>query len=157
MLPESSQVRVLQLGSALSDDMAQQASAEQESNPRYCWLGDLPRWKTLRILARCRLLVLTSRMEGGANVIGEALACSVPVLSSRIAGSIGILGAGYPGYFPYGDTATLSRLIQRAETDERFYQKLKDCGEKQRPLVAPEREVESWQQLLTEICSKCSG
>ena len=55
-------------------------------------------------VARCRLLALTSRLEGGANVVSEAIASGVPVLSSYIAGSVGILGADYPGYFPVGDT-----------------------------------------------------
>ena len=50
------------IGSALSEEAEAQARAEAASNPRYCWLGELPRWKALRLLARSRLLVLTSHM-----------------------------------------------------------------------------------------------
>jgi putative glycosyltransferase (TIGR04348 family) len=153
LLPTSSHMRVLQVGGALSTDMAEQAAAELAANPRYRWLGDLPRWRALRVLARCRLLVLTSRMEGGANVISEAIASGVPVLSSRISGSLGILGPDYPGYFPVGDTRALAALLSRAEMDPRFYRDLKTCCRRLRPLVDPARERRSWQHVLRELSS----
>ena len=49
----------------------------------------------------------------------------VPVLSSRIPGSVGLLGTGYPGYFPVRDTDALVRLLVRAESDREFYGRLK--------------------------------
>jgi putative glycosyltransferase (TIGR04348 family) len=151
LLAPSSRLRVLHVGAALSPDMAAQARAEAAANPRYRWLGDLPRWKALRVLARCRLLVLTSRLEGGANVVSEAIAASVPVLSSRIPGSVGILGADYPGYFPAGDTDTLAVLLARAEGDAAFYNALKGWCRRLRPLVRPARERQSWRRLLREL------
>ncbi len=60
------------------------------------------------------------RGEGGANVLSEALAASVPILATRIPGSVGILGPEYPGYFPVGDTEALAALLWRAETDRDF-------------------------------------
>ncbi len=60
LLPADSRVRVLHLGGALSDDMAEQARTEAASNPRYRWLGERPRSQALRVLGRCRLLSLTS-------------------------------------------------------------------------------------------------
>src|SRR6266478_4412389 len=123
-LPASSRVRVLHAGAALTRAMDEQARAEQALNSRYHWLGELPRWKALRLLSRSRLLVLTSLLEGGANTISEAIALGVPVLASRIPGSVGLLGVDYPGYFPVGETAALMVLLTRAETDARFYQQL---------------------------------
>src|SRR5262249_302671 len=152
LLPSSSQVRVLQVGAALSSDMEEQARAEEAGNPRYRWLGDLPRWKALRVLARSRLLVLTSLLEGGANVGSEAIAASVPVLASHIPGSVGILGADYPGYFPIGDTRALAQLLSRAENDAAFYNALTAHSRRLRPLVRPGRERESWRRLLRELC-----
>ncbi len=151
LLPAASRLQVLHLGAALSPDMADRAHAEAAINPRYRWLGDVAHGQALRVLARCRLLVLTSEMEGGANVVSEALAVSVPVLSSRIAGSVGLLGENYPGYFPVGDTQALARLLERAETDANFYQTLRDWCLRLRPLVDPARERQSWEDLLREL------
>jgi putative glycosyltransferase (TIGR04348 family) len=151
LLPPASRLQIVHVGAALDDDMAGQARAEAAVNPRYRWLGELPRWKALRVLARCRLLVLTSEMEGGANVVSEALAVSVPVVSSRIAGSVGLLGEAYPGYFPVGDTDALARLLWRAETDANFYRTLCEWCVRLRSLVDPDRERQSWEQLLREL------
>jgi putative glycosyltransferase (TIGR04348 family) len=153
LLPPASRVVVLHIGAALSAAMAKEARAEVAGNPRYRWLGDLPRWKALRALARCRLLALTSRMEGGANALSEAIAAGVPVVASHIAGSIGILGADYPGYFPVGDTDALAALLRRAENDTRFYQRLRARCRRLRTLVSPAREKESWRRLLEETVS----
>jgi putative glycosyltransferase (TIGR04348 family) len=157
LLPAASRVRVLHLGAALSEDMAERARAEQAVNPRYRWLGELPRWKALRTLARSRLLSLTSKLEGGANVISEALVVSVPVVSSHIPGSVGLLGADYPGYFPFGDTPALAELLRRAECDPDFYQTLKTRCEERRGLFDPAREVRSWKDLLQEFSRDPKG
>jgi putative glycosyltransferase (TIGR04348 family) len=151
LLPPTSQVRVLHFGGALSPDMAEQARAEAAANPRYRWLGDQPRAKAQRALARSRLLVLTSRLEGGANVISEAIAAGVPVLASDIPGSVGLLGTEYGGYFPVGDTRALADLLHRAESDTSFYNTLKAWCRRLRPLVRPARERQSWRRLLREL------
>jgi putative glycosyltransferase (TIGR04348 family) len=151
LLPASSRVRVLHVGAALSPDMAERAAAEAADNPRYRWLGDLPRSRALRVLARCRLLALTSRLEGGANAVSEAIAAGVPVLSSHIAGSVGLLGADYSGYFPVGDTEALASLLSRAETDATYYRGLKAQCRRLRPLFRPGRERGTWRRLLREL------
>lgn len=154
LLPNESQIHAIQLGSALTEEMAQRAEQEQRDNPRYDWLGELPWSETLKKLAQCRLLVLTSRSEGGANAVCEALACGVPVISSEIAGSIGILGKDYPGYYPFGDTEALATLLHRAETDAAFLESLRKHCEEKRSLVDPETEKDKWRQLLNEILSQ---
>ncbi|HTU21400.1 MAG TPA: selenoneine biosynthesis selenosugar synthase SenB [Gemmataceae bacterium] len=151
LLPASSRLRVLQVGGALSDDLAEQAQAEHAVNPRYRWLGERPRRQAVGLLARCRLLALTSELEGGANVISEAIALGVPVVSSRIAGSVGLLGTDYPGYFPFGDTQALADLLWRAETDAAFYDALCARSAQRRPLFEPARERHSWHELLREL------
>jgi putative glycosyltransferase (TIGR04348 family) len=151
LLPGSSRVRVLHLGAALDEGLAARARADERRSPRYRWLGERPRPAALRILRRCRLLLVTSRLEGGANVVSEALACGVPILSTRIPGSVGILGPDYPGYFPVGDAHALAGLLRRAESDPVFYRGLKRrCG-RLRGLVAPSRERARWRRLLAEI------
>jgi putative glycosyltransferase (TIGR04348 family) len=151
LVPTTSRLRVLHVGKALSEDMAEEARTEMAENPRYHWLGELPRWQALRVLARSHLLVLSSQMEGGANVISEALACGVPILASQIAGSIGLLGEDYPGYFPLADTAALARLLEHAEHDPAFYQALSAWCAERAPLVHPDRECQTWRTLLHEV------
>ena len=150
-LPPSSRIQVIHVGGALTDDMKTEADAEAATNPRYRWLGELPRWRALRVLARSRMLVLTSQMEGGANAVSEAIACSVPVISSRISGSIGLLGEDYPGYFPVGDTQALTDLLMRVEVDAAFYEALKTwCGQL-KSIVDPDGERQRWKGLLQDL------
>ena len=150
-LPPASRIQVVHVGGALTDDMKIEADAEESTNPRYRWLGELPRWRALRVLARSRALVLTSQMEGGANAVSEAIACAVPVISSRISGSIGLLGADYPGYFPVGDTQALTDLLMRLETDAAFYEALKTWCEGLKPIVDPDGERQRWRDLLQDL------
>ncbi|HET9622976.1 MAG TPA: glycosyltransferase, partial [Kofleriaceae bacterium] len=112
------------------------------------WCGARPRRDAQRVLAGAELLVLTSRSEGGANVVTEAIAADVPVLSTRIAGSLGILGDDYPGYFDVGDAAGLARLLARAEHDPGFRAELRRRLAALRPLVAPAHERACWHDLL---------
>jgi putative glycosyltransferase (TIGR04348 family) len=151
LLPSTSRLRVMHVGKALSDDMATCASAEMADNPRYRWFGELPRWQALRVLARSHLLVLSSYAEGGANVLSEALALGVPIVASQIAGSIGILGEDYPGYFPVADTAALAQALDKAEHDPLFYQALQAWCTRLAPLIHPIREHQAWGKLLEEI------
>ena len=151
LLPADSRVRVLHVGTALDSQMEERARREQAENPRYRWLGPLPRDEARRVLARSRLLVLSSLMEGGANVVGEAAVQGVPVVASRIAGSVGLLGTDYPGYFPTGDTAALADLMRRCESDPSFHDELRARCRSQASDFSPEAEQEAWRSLLAEL------
>src|ERR1051325_8813480 len=125
LLPDSSRIRIRQVGSAMTEAMARRARGEADRNHRYCWLGELTRSRAQRILAGSQLCVLSSRMEGGANALSEAIVAGVPVLASRIDGNVGILGEDYPGLFDVGDTRELARLLIRAETEQHFLSDLR--------------------------------
>ena len=150
-LPASSQIRVIQIGKALSPAMEQRAVREMAQNVRYRWLGQLPRWQALQRLRRSQLVVVSSRLEGAPNVASEALAAGVPILSSRISGMIGLLGEDYPGYFPVADTDRLTELLVQAEQDRDFYRELQVSCRRVRHLVTPRREKRLWKELLAEI------
>jgi glycosyltransferase involved in cell wall biosynthesis len=122
-----------------------------ESNPRYLWRGDRSRAEVRRLLGRARAMVLSSLCEGGANVISEAVAAGVPVLASRIDGSVGLLGPDYPGYFPVGDTAMLARLLSRIETSPAFLMRLHRAVAARAPLFRPAREKAAWKKLIAEV------
>ncbi|MDQ2989186.1 MAG: glycosyltransferase, partial [Pseudomonadota bacterium] len=108
--------------------------------PRYRWLGNLAHGVTRQRLRRSHAMVIASRMEGGANVIIEAVTCGVPVLASDISGNRGMLGADYDGYFPLGDAAALARLIDRSIDDEAFCQRLRAQCAARAALFAPAAE-----------------
>lgn len=154
LLPAASRIQVRHAGAAYTDDAAAKAAAESATNARYEWLGPLPRDEALRLLARSRLLVLTSLHEGGANVVSEALAAGVPVVSSHIPGSVGLLGDDYPGYYPPGDADALARLLDRVErNDAGLYDELARRCAALRAEVDPERERAAWRNLLAEVTS----
>jgi len=102
--------------------------------------GALPHAATRQMIRRGRILLLPSRIEGGANVIIEAIRSGVPVIASRIGGSVGLLGADYPGLFPVGDDAALAELITRARTEPGFLAGLRQRCERRSALFDPARE-----------------
>lgn len=150
LLPPTSRVRVTHVGRPYNEEFAEEARAHTASNPRYRWLGEVRRWKARRLLSRSRLLAQTSVMEGGANVISEALTTGVPVIGSSIPGNVGMLGENYPGYYEVGDEAALARLLHRVETDDAFYKTLKAGCAARRYLVLPERERAALESLVKE-------
>ncbi len=70
------------------------------------------------------------------------------MVSTRIAGSLGILGEAYPGYFEVGDAADLARLLERCEREPSFLDQLRAHVIALRPLVEPAQERASWRDLL---------
>ncbi|MDQ6653968.1 MAG: TIGR04348 family glycosyltransferase [Acidobacteriota bacterium] len=151
LLPDSSRIRVLQVGGAMTAAMAARARKEMGANKRYRWLGEQPRSRVSRILEKSRLCVLSSRMEGGANVLSEAIVASVPLLASRIDGNVGILGVDYSGYFDFGDTKQLARLLRRAETSPEYLTELRTRCKNLAPLFEPAREEKGWADLICEL------
>jgi putative glycosyltransferase (TIGR04348 family) len=141
LLPDHAGIQLIQLGEALEDDMARQAKAAMRRDPRYRWLGSVPHGAALRWLASSHVLVMSSRMEGGANVVSEAIRIGVPVLASRIPGNVGLLGADYPGFFQPGDQAALAALLARVQADAGFYRRLRQWMRRLRPMVAPRNEA----------------
>jgi putative glycosyltransferase (TIGR04348 family) len=150
-LPASSRLHVVQLGGVLETEYAERARREQATNPRYEWRGELPRAEAVRIMAGCRLLVMTSRSEGGPSAVSEAVACRVPVVSTPTGGVVGLLGEDYPGYFPVGDAAALRALLLRCELDLKFLGELRAACDRVRPRVAPSAERAAWATLVREL------
>lgn len=147
-LPADSRVRLWHIGGELQAGMAAQATALAEAEPRWRWLGSRPHGQTRQRIARSHLLVVPSRMEGGANVICEAVTAGTPVLASDISGNVGMLGRDYAGYFPVGDAHALADLLHRAERDPAFYHRLCEQCAARAPLFAPEREAAGVRALL---------
>jgi putative glycosyltransferase (TIGR04348 family) len=144
-------LEVVHIGAALDPAFEGQAKAGMAGDPRYRWLGSVPHGRALKWLASSHAMVISSRMEGGANVVCEALRIGVPVLASRIAGNVGLLGRDYGGYFPLENDRALANLIMRAASDKPFYRRLRSEVLARRVLVSPQREAKA---LLAAISQR---
>ncbi|QWE19050.1 selenoneine biosynthesis selenosugar synthase SenB [Polynucleobacter corsicus] len=151
LLPFNSKISVLHLGMAMNEQMERTAKVYSETLERYQWIGELSHADTLKMLSQSRLMVISSRMEGGAHVVSEAIALGVPVIASDIPGNRGLLGDDYLGYYPVGNEAALASLLSHAETMPDFYSALKNQIDIRRDLVSPEREMQSIQELMVEL------
>ncbi|HYF60972.1 MAG TPA: selenoneine biosynthesis selenosugar synthase SenB [Burkholderiaceae bacterium] len=133
-------LRLVHVGDARDAVCGAAFAAAAEADPRIERRGPLPHAATRRLIRRGRLLVLPSLMEGGANVLIEAVTSGVPVLGSRIPGSVGLLGEDYEGWFPVGDDAALAALIARCTAEPAFVERLRAQCAARAPRFAPERE-----------------
>lgn len=143
------------IGDALDAELGQQAQACAAECPHYRWLGGLSHEATRRRIQRAHVLVHTSRMEGGAHVVMEALCSGTPVLASKIAGNVGMLGPGYAGYFEHGDAQELAGLLLRLRTEQTpandFYSLLQAQCALRAPLFAPAAEKAALMELVHDL------
>ncbi len=151
LMPSTSKIHVLHLGMAMSEQMEQTAKEYNETLEHYRWLGEVSHGDTLNILAKSRLMVISSLMEGGAHVVSEAIALGIPVIASDIPGNRGLLGDDYLGYFPVGNETALASLLYRCETTPDFYATLKKQIEIRKDLISSNREMQSIQELMIQL------
>ena len=107
-------IRIDHIGNPLDPELADMAAQTARQCPHYRWLGGLDHAKVRNHMQRAHLLVHTSRMEGGAHVILEAIRSGTPVLASKVPGNVGMLGLDYSGYFEPGDVAQLVQMLRDA-------------------------------------------
>ena len=151
LLPATPPMRVVHIGRPLDAALGAQALQTMQTCSRYRWLGDQPHAAARRWIARAQALVHMSRMEGGANVVIEALRSGVPVLASRIDGNVGLLGRDYAGYFETGDATALAALMQRFATDAAFAAHLRAQCALREPRFAPDEERAAVRALLADM------
>ena len=142
-------VRLIHIGGAL--DPALGGAAQAANGPHYQWLGSMSHADARQRLKRCHAMAITSVMEGGANVIIEAVTSGVPVLASDIEGNRGMLGDDYLGYFPVGDAAGLASLIDRTVADPDWFAQLREQCARRAALFTPEAERQAVLALAGEL------
>lgn len=143
------------IGAALEPELGAQAQACADACAHYRWLGGLPHEATRRRIQRAHVLVHASRMEGGAHVVMEAVCSGTPVLASRIAGNVGMLGPDYAGYFEAGDARGLADLLRLCRSDQShatgIYRQLQAQCAQRAPLFAPATERAALMALVQDL------
>ena len=151
LLPEDVAVEIRHIGAALEPGLGEKARECAARHTRYRYEGGLSHARTRTAMRSAHLLIHPSIMEGGANVIVEAIMGGTAVLASRMSGNVGMLGRDYPGYFRVGDAAGLAKLVARAARDARFLRSLEQACRKRRPLFRPESEARAVQALVAGL------
>jgi putative glycosyltransferase (TIGR04348 family) len=155
-LPQST-IRVVHLGKAMTAEMGRQARALMRAEPRYRWLGELDHAGAMRWLARSHVMVISSRMEGGAHVVSEAIGIGVPVIASAIPGNIGLLGEHYPGYYALANETALAAQLARAQSDPAWLAALGTAVKARCHEVDPAAERKAIARLIAELLSGTNG
>jgi putative glycosyltransferase (TIGR04348 family) len=150
-LPAHSKIQLSHFGKAHTQKWEHNARSEMARNSRYHWYGEVSQSLLQVKLSHSDLLILPSRMEGGANIISESIMSGLPVVTSYIEGSIGLLGEKYTGYFEVENTNQIKKMLLRCESDTKFYQTLSHQCKARRYLFNPNREKSSWSKLLAEL------
>jgi putative glycosyltransferase (TIGR04348 family) len=150
-LRQRSDIHIDHIGAALAPALAEAARDTMAACPRYRWLGALPHAVTRRRIQAASVLVHCSRMEGGAQVIIEAITSGTPVLASNIDGNLGLLGNDYRGIFPLGDDAALAALLERCRDDPAMLPGLTRQCAARAAAFAPEHEAATLTALLNDL------
>lgn len=112
-----------------------------------------PATELLRLYQQARVFALPSDEEGLGMVLLEAMACGVPVISTRSGGPEGILTDGVEGHLvPVGDGQAFARALDRLLADadlnrdmgRRARQRIEETYEER---VAGEPFLEVWRML----------
>ncbi|TYC62548.1 TIGR04348 family glycosyltransferase [Marinobacter sp. BW6] len=156
LLPEDSQIQIVCAGKPHNGDWQSKAEQEMAENPRFHWLGELEKADTRQLMANSQIMVISSVMEGGANVVSEACRAGLPVIASDIPGNVGLLGKDYAGYFPVGNERALAHILYRAEQDPEFLATLKNQVSQLAGYFVPEKEQASLEQALHLAMQRCS-
>jgi putative glycosyltransferase (TIGR04348 family) len=141
LLPPDLPATITLVGGALDAGLADDVRRAAAADPRVRWRGARPHAWTRQAIRRAHALVVTSRMEGGANVVVEALTSGTPVIGTRMSGNLGLLGADYPGLFPVGDAGALAAMIERAARDRRWLAALARRGARLAKRMTPKAEA----------------
>ncbi|MEQ5815133.1 TIGR04348 family glycosyltransferase [Marinobacter sp. NFXS11] len=155
LLPDDSRIQVVCAGKAYNENWRAKAEQEMAGNPRFQWLGELDKGEARQLMADSQVMVISSVMEGGANVVSEACRAGLPVIASDIPGNVGLLGNNYAGYFPVGKERALADLLYRIEQDPEFLGTLKDQVSQLAGHFMPEKEQAALEQALRQAVQRC--
>ncbi len=151
LLPRDLPITIRHIGSAIEPELGRTARLLARRDARYRYSGALPHGLARAAIHAAHLLIHPSVIEGGANVVVEAVTAGTPVLASRISGNVGLLGPGYPGYFDPRDASGLAaRLVQALESPH-YLERLRAACARRRPRFRPEAEARAVRALAAAL------
>lgn len=153
-LPPGLPIVVRHIGAALDEELGRRAMECASRDSRYRYEGALAHARTRAAMRTADLLIHPSVMEGGANVIVEAVMAGTAVVASRVSGNVGMLGADYPGYFERGNASGLAGMLVRAVEDGAFRKSLDSACRKRRALFKPEAERREVRYLVADLLKR---
>ncbi|MEM3545106.1 MAG: glycosyltransferase, partial [Nitrososphaerota archaeon] len=80
------------------------------------YLGPLPRWRALRVLAGSDAAILPSRQEGISTFLLEAMALKIPVIASKVGGNIEIIQENVEGILIEPDAGEIAKAARNVLT-----------------------------------------
>ena len=82
------------------------------------FLGNVPHARMKDVMSRSHVVVFPSINDGFGMVIGEAMACGCPVISSENSGGIDLIKDGHEGYVvPIRDSASITDRLEQLAQD----------------------------------------
>lgn len=111
-----------------------------------------------KFMKRATIFVLSSKVEGFPNVLVEAMALGVPVVSTNCpSGPNEIIKNGENGFLvPVGDEKALAEAILRLLNDSSLKEKFSIESKKSIEKFRAERIIKEWEELFKEILiAKC--
>lgn len=150
-LPRELPITLRHIGAALDPKLAEAARALALRDPRYRYSGALPHGLARAAIHAAHVLVHPSIMEGGANVVVEAITSGTPVVASLISGNVGLLGKDYPGYFEARDASGLAARLVQALESRRYLASLRAACARRRARLRPEAEARSLRALAAVL------
>jgi putative glycosyltransferase (TIGR04348 family) len=151
LLAANENIHITHIGDSLDDALSSQAKHLTATRNNYRWVGALAHGLTRAAIKRAHLLIHPSIMEGGANVIVEAITAGTPVIASKMSGNVGMLGANYAGYFPVGDAPALAKLLQRIIVEPNLYTRLNTACKARGALFTPDEERRRLDNIICQL------
>ena len=151
LLAHEPRIHITHIGESLDTALADEARALNHTHTNYHWVGMLPHGLTRAAIKRAHVLLHPSIMEGGANVIIEAITSGTPVIASKMSGNIGMLGTDYAGYFPVGDAAALAALLKKCLDEPNTLIRLTTACKARSQLLTPAEETRRLETIINQL------